>query len=124
MGHLTFRYISYRICYMSTITTKICLVERQKILDPNRFLLTSLIKVVIAGQYVLLAILVIVIYQILLTSQFYTALLTWTTGISYSLTVILIGILARQFSLWYRSHKKDSFNVRSYATAFARSCRP
>lgn len=92
---------------------------KTKDIRSKSFLIDSLIKVVIAGQYVLLAILVIVIYQILLTSQFYTALLTWTTGISYSLTIILIGILARQFFLWYRSHKKDSFIVLSYATAFA-----
>ena len=35
------------------------------------------------------------------------------------LTVILIGILARQFFLWYRSHKRDSFIILSYAVAFA-----
>ena len=92
---------------------------KTKDIRSKSFLIDSLIKVVIAGQYALVALLIIVICQILLTSQFYTALLTWTTGISYSLTVILIGILARQFFLWYRSHKKDSFIVLSYATAFA-----
>ena len=71
------------------------------------------------SQYTLLAILIMIICQILLTSQYYTALLTWSTVISYLLTIILIGILARQFFLWYRSHKRDSFIILSYAVAFA-----
>ena len=79
------------------------------------FLINGLLKVVIASQYTLLAILIVIICQIQFTSQYYTALLTWSTVISYLLTIILLGILARQFSLWYRSYRRDSFIILCYA---------
>ncbi|HEY7080346.1 MAG TPA: hypothetical protein VH500_11635, partial [Nitrososphaeraceae archaeon] len=92
---------------------------KTKDIRSNSFLINCLIKVVIVGQYVLLAILVIMTFQILLTSQYHTALLISSTVISYSLTIILVGILARQFFLWYRSNKRNSFIILSYAIAFA-----
>jgi hypothetical protein len=92
---------------------------KTKDIRSKSFLINALIKVVIASQYTLLAILIVIICQIQFTSQYYTALLNWSTVISYSLTIFLIGILARQFFLWYRSHKRDSFIILSYAVAFA-----
>ena len=57
---------------------------KTKDIRSKSFLINALIKVVIASQYTLLAILIIIIYQILFTSQYYTALLIWSTVISYS----------------------------------------
>jgi hypothetical protein len=82
------------------------------------FLINSLLKIVIASQYTLLTILIIIIYQILFTSQYNTALLIWSTVISFLFTIGLIGILSRQFFLWYRSYKRNSFIILSYALAF------
>ena len=79
---------------------------KTKDIRSKSFLINSLLKVVIASQYALLAILIIIIYQILFTSQYNTALLIWSTVISFLLTIGLIGILSRQFFLWYRSDKK------------------
>jgi len=91
---------------------------KTKDIRSKSFLINSLLKVVIAFQYSLLAILIILIYQILFTSQFSTALLIWSTVISFLLTSGLLGVLARQFLLWYRSYKRDSFIILCYALAF------
>jgi len=91
---------------------------KTKDIRSKSFLINSLLKVVIAFQYSLLAILIILIYQILFTSQFSTALLIWSTVISFLLTSGLLGVLARQFLLWYRSYKRDSFIILCYTLAF------
>ena len=92
--------------------------RKTKEIRSKSFLINGLLKVVIASQYTLLAILLIIIFQILFTSQYYTALLVWSTIISFLLTIILIGILARQFFLWYRLNRRDSFIILSYGLAF------
>ena len=82
------------------------------------FLFNGLLKIVIAFQYTLLAILIVIIYQILFMSQYYTTFLIWSTGISFLLTVSILGILARQLFLWYRYNRKGSFVIICYAMAF------
>lgn len=82
------------------------------------FLFNGLLKIVIASQYTLLAILIVIILQILFMSQYYTVLLIWSTTISLSLTAIILSILSRQFILWYRYHRSDSFIVLTYSIAF------
>ena len=75
------------------------------------FLFNGLLKIVIASQYTLLTILIVIIYQILFMSQYYTALLVWATVNSFLLTISILSILARQLFLWYRYHRKESFVI-------------
>ena len=82
------------------------------------FLFNGLLKIVIASQYTLLTILIVIIYQILFMSQYYMTFLIWSTVISFLLTISILGILARQLFLWYRYYRKDSFVIISYALAF------
>ena len=82
------------------------------------FLFNGLLKIVIVFQYTLLAILIVIIYQILFMSQYYTAFLIWSTRISYLLTISILGILARKLFLWYRYYRKGSFVIICYALAF------
>jgi hypothetical protein len=91
---------------------------KTKDIRSKSFLFNGMLKIVIAFQCTLLAILIVIIYQILFMSQYYTALLVWTTLISYLLTIVLLGILARKFFMWYRYYKRDSLVVLSYALAF------
>jgi hypothetical protein len=91
---------------------------KTKELRSKSFLFNNLLKVVVASQYALFAILIIVIYQILFTSQYSTALLIWSTLISYSLTISLLAIIARQFFQWYSYDKRGSFIIFIYALAF------
>jgi hypothetical protein len=78
----------------------------------------SLLKIVILSQYALLAILIITIYQILFLSYYNTALLIWSTIISFLLSISILGILARQFLLWHRAYKRNSFVILCYTLAF------
>jgi hypothetical protein len=91
---------------------------KTKDIRSKSFIFNGLQKIVIASQCTLLAILIVIIYQILFMSQYYTALLIWATLISLLLTIILLGILAKKFFLWYRYYKRDSLIIISYALAF------
>lgn len=91
---------------------------KTKDIRSKSFLFNSMQKIVIASQCTLLAILIVIMYQILFMSQYYTALLVWATVISYLLTIVLLGTLARKFFLWYRYSKRDSLVIISYALAF------
>ena len=82
------------------------------------FLFNGLLRTVIAFQYTLLVILIVITYQILFMSQYYTMFLIWSTGISFLLTVSILGILARQLFLWYRYYSKGSFVIICYTLAF------
>ena len=91
---------------------------RTRDIRSRSILVGGLLNVVIASQYTLLGILIIIIYQMVFISQYATALLIWSTVISLLLTISLLGILARQFFLWYRSYKRDSLIILSYSLAF------
>ena len=91
---------------------------KTKDIRSKSFLFNGLQKIVIASQYILLSIIVMIIYQMLFLSQFYTAFLIWSTVINLLLTISLLGILARQLFLWYLYYKRGSFVILSYAVAF------
>jgi hypothetical protein len=56
-------------------------------------------------QYVLAAIIAFVILEMLFFSYYDIAMLTITTIVSYSLAVIMMGLLAQRFFSWFRSNK-------------------
>ncbi|MGH9976879.1 MAG: hypothetical protein ACRD8Z_13750, partial [Nitrososphaeraceae archaeon] len=91
---------------------------KTKDIRSKSFLFNDLLKIVIALQYTLLAILIAIIYQVLFLSQYYTTFLIWSTGISFLLTISILGILARQLFLWYRYYRKGAFVIICYALAF------
>lgn len=91
---------------------------KTKAIRSKSFLFNGLLKIVIVCQFILLTILILLLYQILFMSQYYTVLLIWSTIISLSLTTIILSILSRQFILWYRYHRSDSFIVLAYSIAF------
>lgn len=91
---------------------------KTKDIRSKTFLFNGLLKIVIASQYTLLTILIVIIYQILFMSQYYMTFLIWSTVISFLLTISILSILARQLFLWFRYHRKESFVIISYALAF------
>lgn len=68
--------------------------------------LRSVHKMVRVSQYTLTIIIVITILQILGSSYYDSGLLVAGIPISYTVAIILLGILARQFLLWLKS-KRD-----------------
>ena len=91
---------------------------KTKDLRSKSFLFNGMQKIVIASQCTLLAILIVIIYQVLFMSQYYMGLLVMVTLICNLLTIVLLGILANKFFMWYRYYKRDSLVILSYALAF------
>ena len=91
---------------------------KTKDIRSKSFLFNGLQKIVIASQYIMLSIIVVIICQILFLSQYYMAFLIWSTVINLLLTIGLLGILARQLFLWYLYYKRGSFVILGYAVGF------
>ena len=64
-------------------------------------------------QYVLLSFIVVVILEILLSSQYHTSILNWGTSINYAISGSIWATLAARLLAWYQSTK--SFVVLMYA---------
>jgi hypothetical protein len=56
-------------------------------------------------QYALSGVILLVIFQIFLLSHYGTNTLLAATVISYSLAIVMLGILAQRFFFWFRSHR-------------------
>lgn len=66
----------------------------------------SFSTIVTITQYVLTVILGLLVLQILLTSHYYTAILNWSSAITYALAAITMGILTSKFFLWYNTNRR------------------
>jgi len=66
---------------------------KTKDMRSKSFLFKELLEVIIAFQCALIAILIIILYPILFTSQYYTILLITSTVITFLLTICLLSLL-------------------------------
>jgi hypothetical protein len=71
----------------------------------NRSHVTLVRNVVTITQYVLIAIMVSIVLQIIINSGYYTNLLAIGATISYGLAAILTGLLAYWFLTWFRRNR-------------------
>jgi hypothetical protein len=62
-------------------------------------------KVVFIIQLVLISIIILIIFQIIYGSFYFTSLLSISTAISYVLTITLMAILALRFLTWFKTSK-------------------
>jgi hypothetical protein len=63
-------------------------------------------KAMMAGQYVLIAIFVLVVFQMVLTSHYSVLSLIAVTSLSYGLSIVMLGLLAQKFISWFRAKKE------------------
>ncbi len=68
---------------------------------------------IIGIQVVLVSIVIVINLQILLTSQYTTALITWSSTIGYTFSALLMSILSVKFLTWYLANR--NFVVLLYA---------
>lgn len=68
-------------------------------------------------QYALIAIVVIVILQLIVNTYYSTILLTSAVAISYTTSLVMIGLLTQKFLTWFRSNKR--WVVLIYGVSFA-----
>jgi len=77
-------------------------------------------KLVIITQYLLVALFLALVLQIIFTSSYSTWFLTVSSLISFSLAIIVMGILSRLFFNWYKSNK--DFTILLYGVAAIATC--
>ena len=74
--------------------------------------------IVSVAQYLLVAIMIYIVLEILITSQYHTIMLTAVVDITGFLTVGILCLCARRFFSWFRTNK-NSLVVLLYASSFA-----
>ena len=77
-------------------------------------------KSVIILQYVLIAILLVTIVQMILTSSYSSIILKIVTWINYSMSIVFLGMLAKKFFSWY-SIRRSAILI-AYAIAMVFLC--
>jgi hypothetical protein len=81
--------------------------ERTKEIRARSSLLQTTHKIVTWAQYVLVAIFVSVVLEILVTRQYHLVNLIAATVISYGLNVFLLGLFATRLLKWYKSNRNS-----------------
>ena len=84
----------------------------------HRLLLPRLHKAARIIQYALTTILLLVILQMIFTSHYNTRLLISSTSISYVFSIVMLGVLARQFISWFRSNRNTVVMLYTIAIIF------
>jgi hypothetical protein len=108
---LGWRIIVFSIVVTISIVGQYLVLEfvRQKrisnIVNPREIHLGAIHKIVTLVQYVLMALLVVVLFQILVTSHYSVSVLTAGTSISYILSTAMLSLLAQRFFSWFKSNR-------------------
>lgn len=79
--------------------------KSKQIITKKRLHLDVIHRTVFLIQYGLAALIVVFILEMITTSAYSTVLLTITIGISYILSMIMLGLLAKRFFSWFRSNR-------------------
>lgn len=69
-------------------------------------------------QYILIAILFITIVQMILTASYNSVVLKIVTWVNYSMSVVLLGILAKKFISWYSTRRNGILIAYAIAILF------
>lgn len=88
-------------------------VNKKNKKQPVKF---SLQKLVEAIQYLLIIILIITIFQIIFTLQYFTSILIISTTVSYGLTATIMGTLAWKMLIWFKRSKNLALLLYSFGT--------
>jgi hypothetical protein len=64
-------------------------------------------RIVTIVQYILTALIVLIISEMILTSAYSILLVTVVVGISYTLAIAMLGLLAQRFFSWFKSNRNS-----------------
>ena len=76
--------------------------------------------IVTIAQYLILAIAIVLLLQIFMSQQYLTLEIMSITAISYSLSIILLGLLVFKLSVWY-TRSQSSIIILLYVAGFLTS---
>jgi hypothetical protein len=79
--------------------------KNEEITNKRQLSLPIIIRPVMIVQYVLTAIIICFVLQIVLTSSYNVHLLALAIGVSYTLSIALSGLLSKRFFSWFVSNK-------------------
>ncbi|MBA3750539.1 MAG: hypothetical protein H0X03_06555 [Nitrosopumilus sp.] len=111
------------------IVSSVCIIGQYYILEfikmkkvmwgdnTNNILKVNLRQIVTVIQYFLAAIILVVIFQITILSQYTVSLLIISSTISYILSIILISLLTSKFFFWFKSDKNFVVFLYGFASA-------
>jgi hypothetical protein len=108
---LGWRIIVFSIVVTTSIVGQYLVLEfvRRKrisdIVNPREIHLDTTHKIVTLVQYVLMALLVFVLFQVLITSHYSASMLTAVTSISYILATAMLALLSQRFFSWFKSNR-------------------
>lgn len=77
--------------------------------------LNLMYRTVTIAQCILAGVFIFVIFQMIVISSYDTVMISIATGISYLLAIVMLGLLAHRFILWFRSNRNSV--VLSYGLA-------
>src|SRR5919107_2096679 len=69
--------------------------------------LDTIHKIVTIVQYILTAIIIFIILQILVTSRYNTFIIATSTIMSYIVAITMLGLLAQRFYSWFKSNRNS-----------------
>lgn len=87
------------------------------IVNPREIHLNTVHKILELVQYSLMALLVFVLVEILLTSYYSTIILNAVTSISYVAATVMLALLSQRFFLWYKSNRNSVVLLYGVASA-------
>jgi uncharacterized membrane protein len=104
------RIVIFEIIVIVSIVAQYIILEFVKsesgeIRNKGQLHLKLIHRIVTIVQYVLAATIVFIILEMILTSAYSTIAVTIAVGISYSLSIAMLGLLAQRFYLWFKSNK-------------------
>lgn len=91
--------------------------KSKEIRSRKQFHLDAIHKVVTIVQYILTAIIIFIIFQILVTSRYNTFILTASTVMSYTVAITMLGLLAQRFFSWFRSNRNSVVILYCFSSA-------
>jgi hypothetical protein len=81
------------------------LKQKRNFINPKEIYLNILHRIVTLVQYSLIALLMFVLIQILVTSHYSTIILNAVTSISYVVATGMLALLSQRFFSWYKSNR-------------------
>jgi hypothetical protein len=92
--------------------------QKSKEINAKNEYLKIIYRTLFVAQYALIAIIMIVVFEIITNSQYHTITLTATLAVTHILNIGIVGLFAQRFFSWYKSNR-NSIVVLLYGLSFA-----
>jgi hypothetical protein len=104
------RIVIFTIMVIVYVVTQYLILElvkkgSQEIRSKEQLHIKLIHKIVTIVQYILTAVLVLIILEMIVTSVYSTLLVGVVIGISYTLSIAMLGLLARRFFSWFKPNR-------------------